>query len=148
MHLVTLNIFFSWLFENEIIKTPNFSLTRMFEVSTLFNFEFVTDYFTYLLLKIRMLLKKRILYLSPIERKSWLFSTFSWSKKDGLLIRERCIFSFASRFITNWTTPLFLLSLATSMIEATAQWGQIVFITGKFEFLQHCNFTRFFLNFD
>ena len=95
-----------------------------------------------------VILKKRILYLSPIERKSWLFSTFSWSKKDGLLIRERCIFSFASRFITNWTTPLFLLSLATSMIEATAQRGQFFSKTGKFELLHHCNFTRFLKNFN
>ena len=111
----------------------------------LFNFEFVTYYFTYLLLKIRMLLKKRILYLSPIERKSWLFSTFSWSKKDGLLISERCIFSFASRFITNWTTPLFFAILGNINDRGHSTMGSNCFYNRQIWIVTPLQFHEIFL---
>ena len=79
-----------------------------------------------------------------MKEKADCFQHFLGQRKMVFLLEKDAFFR--SRVVSSLIEPhhFFLLSLATSMIEATAQWGQIVSKKGKIELLHHCDFTRFF----
>ena len=135
--------------ENEITKTSNFKLAHMFEIPRLFNF--VTYYFTYLILKIRMLYwKKREFFIYVLLKEKYdCFQHFLGQRKMVFLLEKDAFFR--SRVVSSLIEPhhFFFAILGNINDRGHSTMGSNCFyiLTGKFQLLNHCNFTRFFKNF-